>query len=141
VRPFTLSTSHLAKLCETGEQATPDQIAALLQWIDGTPLSDISGYLPVYSEENSAINPDELALRWIEQMCRALGVLHHGRLAHGDISPRNIIIRGTDAVLTDYDTVTPFGRIGCSAGTPDYASPGASIHEPLSGGRFLRPVR
>ena len=128
----TLSTSHLAKLCETGEQATPDQIAALLEWIDGTPLSDISGYLSVYSEENSATDPDELALRWIEQICRALGVLHHGRLAHGDVSPRNIIIRGTDAVLTDYDTVTPFGRVGCSAGTPDYASPGASSYQSLS---------
>ena len=36
-------------------------------------------------------------------MCEALDVLHGNGLVHGDISPRNIIVSGTDLVLTDYD--------------------------------------
>jgi serine/threonine protein kinase len=131
VRSFTLTTPHLAKLCETADSAAPDRIAALLEWIDGTPLSEVAGYTSIYAEEHSALDPDSLALRWIEQMCNALSVLHKGQLVHGDVSPKNIIIRGTDAFLTDYDTVTPCGRQSRSGGTPDYASSNAFSYHPL----------
>jgi serine/threonine protein kinase len=131
VRSFTLTTPHLAKLCETANEAAPDRIAALLEWIDGTPLSELTGYVSIYADEHSALTPDALALRWIEQICSALAAIHKGQLVHGDVSPRNIIIRGADAFLTDYDTVTPSGRQSAGGGTPDYASVNASTFRPL----------
>jgi serine/threonine protein kinase len=131
VRSFTLTTPHLAKLCETADEVAPDRIAALLEWIDGTPLSELNGYISIYAEEHSALSADALALRWFEQICEAVGAIHKGQLVHGDVSPRNIIIRGADAFLTDYDTVTPCGKQSEGGGTPDYASLNASTFKAL----------
>lgn len=39
----------------------------------------------------------------VVQVCRALWVLHSMAAVHRDVKPENIIIRGTDAVLIDFD--------------------------------------
>ena len=56
-------------------------------------------------------------------LCRALDVLHRNRLIHGDISPRNMIVSGSDLVLTDYDFVGKIGETVASPGTVLYCSP------------------
>ncbi|MCC8993872.1 MAG: hypothetical protein LM550_09345 [Candidatus Contendobacter sp.] len=50
-----------------------------------------------------ANRPEALALRWLLELCAGLGELHQHGLAHGDVSPRNIIVQGGTVVLTDYD--------------------------------------
>src|ERR1017187_5991899 len=60
-------------------------------------------------------------------MCEALDVLHRNGLVHGDISPRNAIVSGSDLVLTDYDFVGKIGKPISAPGTILYCSP--SYHE------------
>ena len=130
-RTCTVTTPHLAKLFETASEWKPDEISALLEWIDGMPLADIAGYVTVHAETQSVAEPDDLALLWIEQLCQAFASLHRAQLVHGDVSPKNIIVRGTEVVLTDYDMVTPFGKTSCSRGTLDYCSPNTQAGGPL----------
>jgi hypothetical protein len=56
-------------------------------------------------------------------MCQALDVLHRNGLIHGDISPRNMIVSGSDLVLTDYDFVCKIGEPVNAPGTVLYCSP------------------
>ena len=56
-------------------------------------------------------------------MCEALEVLHRNGLVHGDISPRNMIVSGSDLVLTDYDFVGKIGELVTAPGTVLYCSP------------------
>ena len=95
------------------------------------PLADIAGYVTVHAETQSVAEPDDLALLWIEQLCQAFASLHRAQLVHGDVSPKNIIVRGTEVVLTDYDMVSPFGKTSCSRGTLDYCSPNIQAGGPL----------
>ena len=39
----------------------------------------------------------------VKQLCRALWVLHSMAAVHRDIKPENVILRGSDAVLIDFD--------------------------------------
>lgn len=39
----------------------------------------------------------------VTQVCRALWILHSMDAVHRDIKPENVILRGTDAVLIDFD--------------------------------------
>ncbi len=64
-----------------------------------------------------------LARRWLRDACEALNVLHGNGLVHGDVSPRNMIVSGTDLVLTDYDCVTKVGERAAAPGTALYCSP------------------
>jgi len=66
---------------------------------------------------------EALAIRWLRLMCEALDVLHHNGLVHGDVSPRNMIVCGSDLVLTDYDFVNRIGEPICGPGTVLYCSP------------------
>jgi serine/threonine protein kinase len=74
-------------LFETTSEWKPDEVSALLEWIDGMPLADIAGYVTVPAETQSVAEPDDLALRWIEQLCQAFAALHRTQLVHGDVSP------------------------------------------------------
>ncbi len=39
----------------------------------------------------------------VDQVCRALWVLHYLAAVHRDVKPENIILRGSEAVLIDFD--------------------------------------
>lgn len=61
------------------------------------------------------------------QLCQALWVLHSLRIVHRDVKPENIILRGRDAVLIDFDAAR-FYQPGQSAdtrvlGTTGFAAP------------------
>jgi serine/threonine protein kinase len=86
-----------------------NRFVALLRWVEGVPLNDLTGVLELYREELGESSIEALALRWLRDLCEALWQLHQVRLVHGDVSPRNIIVEGGNVVITDYDTVTDQG--------------------------------
>ena len=61
------------------------------------------------------------------QICKALGILHNSGIVHRDIKPENILVRGTEAVLIDFDAarlVKPEHRTDTQImGTTGYAAP------------------
>ena len=112
------------------------EFVALATWIEGSTLADYAGVIPLLAEDQSdgPGEAEELVLRWLEEMCQALGALHANGLVHGDVSPGNIIVSKTQdlghaegsvdrLVLTDYDFVTRIGKPPSSPGTVLYGSP------------------
>ena len=67
-----------------------------------------------------------------EELCEALDVLHRNGLIHGDVSPRNLIVSGSDLVLTDYDFVGKIGEVARAPGTVIYSSPSYNERRPGS---------
>ena len=94
-----------------------------MQWIPGTPLMEFSGVFPLLAEEQQELSSEALAIRWISVICEALRVLHRNGLVHGDVSPKNMIVSGSDLVLTDYDFVSKVGEPTVAPGTILYCSP------------------
>lgn len=124
---YELAHSHLRHPLSTIFEVAPEwrenQFVALMKWIEGGPLSDYSGVLPILAEDFQEESGEALATRWLRTACEALGVLHGNGLVHGDVSPRNLIVSGTDLVLTDYDFVTRIGEPMAAPGTVRYCSP------------------
>lgn len=65
--------------------------------------------------------------RILRQLCRALWALHSMGAVHRDVKPENIILRGADAVLIDFDAAR-FHRAGAESdtrilGTAGFAAP------------------
>ena len=100
-----------------------NSFVALMTWVEGEPLSEYSGMLSLLAEDLHEVSGETLALGWLRTACEALGVLHDNGLVHGDVSPRNMIVSGTDLVLTDYDCVTRVGKRATAPGTVLYCSP------------------
>ena len=103
-----------------------------MTWVEGTPLREFADVFPLLTDEQQEVSDEALALRWIGLVCQALGVLHRNGLIHGDISPRNLIVSGSDLVLTDYDFVTRIGEPLSNPGTVLYSSPSYLEHLPAS---------
>ncbi|SDF81754.1 Serine/threonine protein kinase [Paraburkholderia phenazinium] len=104
VRAYTIHR-NLSALHEIAPAWEGNRFVALLKWVEGVPLHDLTGVLEIYREELAEPSVEALALRWVKDLCAALWQLHQVRLVHGDVSPRNIIVEGGNVVLTDYDTV------------------------------------
>ena len=114
LRAYSLARSHLrhsalSSIFEVANGWQENQFIALMTWISGAPLSDFTGVFPLLAEEQQEPSSESLSLRWLLNICEALGVLHRSGLIHGDVSPRNLIVSGGDLVLTDYDFV---GKVG-----------------------------
>ena len=112
----------LASVFEVTTEWQENEFVALSTWIEGSALADFTGLIPLLAEE-SREDPQELATRWLRTMCEALDTMHRNGLAHGDVSPRNMILSGEDLVLTDYDCVARIGDPKRSVGATLYASP------------------
>ena len=121
-RAYTIHP-HLSAIHEIAHEWRADRFAALLKWVEGIPLSDLSGILSLHAEELGDASLQTLILRWLADLCDALWQLHRVGLVHGDVSPRNIIVQGGEVVLTDYDTVADGGSKPRSR-NPIYASHG-----------------
>ncbi len=75
------------------------------------------GVLPLLAEDHQEASGQALALRWLRDSCAALKSLHINNLIHGDVSPRNLIVTGSELVLTDYDFVQKIGEQRRGPGT------------------------
>ncbi len=118
-----LRHSALSTIFEVAPEWTENSFVALMTWIEGEPLGEYGGVLSLLADELHQESEETLASRWLRTTCEALRVLHDKGLIHGDISPSNMIVCGTDLVLTDYDCVTRIGELADSPGTVPYCSP------------------
>jgi len=129
LRAYSLARSHLGRhpglsvIYEVAREWKENEFLSLMTWVNGTPLSELIGIFSLVAEEQQEVSSEALAVRWLRLMCEALDVLHRNGLVHGDISPRNMIVSGSDLVLTDYDFVNKVGEVGRGPGTVLYCSP------------------
>lgn len=122
VRPHLRHTA-LSTIFEVAREWQENEFVALMTWISGAPLAEFTAVFPLLAEEQQDASSEALALRWLRIICEALDMLHRNGLIHGDVSPRNLIISGSDVVLTDYDFVRKIGESMAAPGTVLYCSP------------------
>ena len=137
LRAYKLARSHLrhsalSTIFEVASEWRDNGFIALMTWIEGEPLSEFTGLLPILAEDFQEGSDEALALRWLRTACQALDVLHRNGLVHGDISPRNMIVSGGDLVLTDYDFVGKINEPVVAPGTVLYCSPSSLEGRPAS---------
>ncbi len=130
-RQFT-KQSHMSLIYDFAEQWRENEFAVLMEWVEGYPLSDLTGLVTVFAEDLAQPSAEKLVLRWLTTACDGLSGFHAAQLVHGDVSPRNIIVRGEDLVLTDYDLVTRAGFKASGTGTVGYCSPALQNREAVS---------
>jgi len=79
------------------------------------------------------------AVRILQQLARALDVIHRAGIVHGDIKPQNIMFRDASSlVLVDFGVsrvveTTTVLRAGQVVGTPSYISPEHVLGQPMGG--------
>ena len=137
LRAYSLVRSHLrhtalSTIFEVAREWQENEFVALMTWISGAPLGEFTGVFPLLAEEQQEASSEALALRWLRVICEALDVLHRNGLVHGDVSPRNLIVSGSDLVLTDYDFVGKIGEPLAAPGTVLYCSPSYQEKRPAS---------
>ncbi len=129
LKAYSLARSHLGRhtalsaIFEVALEWRENDFITLMKWVEGAPLGEFTGVFPLLAEEQQETSGEALALRWLCSTCEALDVLHRNNLVHGDISPRNMIVSGSDLVLTDYDFVGKIGELVAAPGTILYCSP------------------
>lgn len=93
-------------------------VAVLEEYIQGDSLA--------YLLEGALFSPAE-ARKITMQLCNALWVLHQLGAVHRDIKPENVIIRGSEAILIDFDASRIFksdtNQDTQILGTTGYAAP------------------
>ena len=83
---------HLPQIMEAAEQ--DGQTAVLEEYVQGDTLAELL----------MGARPTEREARQVTmQLCQALHVLHSMGAVHRDVKPENVILRGSDAVLIDFD--------------------------------------
>lgn len=138
VKAYSLARPHLGRrpglstIFEVAREWHENSFVALMNWIEGTPLAEFTGIFPLLAEEQREISGEALALRWLRGICEGLDELHRNGLIHGDISPRNLIVSGSDLVLTDFDFVGKIGEPLSGPATVMYASPSYADRLPAS---------
>ena len=87
-----ISCPNLPRIMEVGEK--DGRTALLEEYVQGDTLGELlkGGFLSV--AEGKQIT---------RQLCQALWVLHSMGVVHRDVKPDNVIIRGIEAVLIDFD--------------------------------------
>ena len=88
----TISCPNLPQIMDVGEKE--NRTVLLEEYVQGDTLGDIL--------EGGVLTTDE-AKQITRQLCSALWVLHSMGVVHRDVKPDNVIIRGKEAVLIDFD--------------------------------------
>lgn len=117
---------NLSNIHEVAEAWKPSQIVALMEWLTGQPIADLSGILEEYADEVLETTLEDLVLDWTKQLCTGLKQLHDAGYLHGDVSPKNVILSDKEdgkVTLTDYDLLTRIGEHPIGKGTISYCSP------------------
>ena len=111
-----VSCPNLPQIMEAAESG--GMVAVLEEYVQGDSLA--------FLLEGAQFTPEE-ARRITLQLCSALWVLHSLGAVHRDIKPENVIIRGSEAVLIDFDASRIFknesGGDTQILGTTGYAAP------------------
>lgn len=111
-----ISSAYLPKVYDLSEQ--DGHVFVLEEYVQGDTLAFLLEAGPL--KESYA---KEIAM----QICKALGILHNSGIVHRDIKPENIIVRGSEAVLIDFDAarrMKPENRSDTQImGTTGYAAP------------------
>lgn len=113
---LSVSCPNLSKIMEVAEQN--GMVAVLEEYIQGDSLAFLLA--------GACLTPAE-ARKITFQLCNALWVLHSLGAVHRDIKPENVIVRGSEAVLIDFDASRIF-KNGTNQdtqilGTTGYAAP------------------
>jgi len=137
LKAYSLVRSHLrhtalSTIFEVAKEWDENGFVALMTWISGAPLAEFAGVFPLLAEEQQELSSEALALRWIRSICEGLDILHRNGLIHGDVSPRNLIVSGSDLVLTDYDFVGKISEPIVAPGTVLYCSASYGERRPAS---------
>ena len=126
-RAYDLARPHLqmplATIVEVANKWRSDSFVALMQWVPGEPLHACTETLRAKTDDGDPLTRQAPVLRLLQQACSALDNLHSSDLAHGDVSPGNLIVSADQIVLTDYDCVTPIGEAAQLQGTIEYRAP------------------
>ena len=87
-----ISCPNLPRIMEVGEK--DGRTALLEEYVQGDTLGELleGGFLSVAEAKQIS-----------RQLCQALWVLHSMGVVHRDVKPDNVIIRGKEAVLIDFD--------------------------------------
>lgn len=119
---------NLCSVQDVADEWSEDGIFVLMSWVNGKSLTekiidperDLQDLID--EEEYPDESPVELAVRWLTEMCQAVGVLHENKLVHGDVGPGNMIINEKKKlILIDFDGVGRLDdelRIGKNLYTP-----------------------
>lgn len=111
-----ISCPNLPQIMETAER--DGMVAVLEEYIQGDSLA--------YLLEGALFSHAE-ARKITMQLCNALWVLHKLGAVHRDIKPENVIIRGSEAILIDFDASRIFKNNTHQdtqiLGTTGYAAP------------------
>ena len=83
---------HLPQIMEAAEQ--DGQTAVLEEYVQGDTLAELLMGTRLTEREARQVTM---------QLCQALHVLHSMGAVHRDVKPENVILRGSDAVLIDFD--------------------------------------
>ena len=113
---LSVSCRNLPKIMEAAEQ--DGMVAVLEEYIQGDSLAFLLA--------GACLTPAQ-ARKITFQLCNALWVLHSMGAVHRDIKPENVIVRGSEAVLIDFDASRIF-KNGTNQdtqilGTTGYAAP------------------
>ena len=113
---LSVSCPNLPKIMEAAEQ--DGMVAVLEEYIQGDSLAFLLA--------GACLTPAE-ARKITLHLCNALWVLHSMGAVHRDIKPENVIVRGSEAVLIDFDASRIF-KSGTNQdtqilGTTGYAAP------------------
>ena len=111
-----VSCANLPQIMEVGEK--DGQTVVLEEYIQGDTLGEIlEGGLPCTTQ----------AKQITRQLCGALWVLHARGMVHRDVKPDNVILRGDEAVLIDFDAARVYKNAGQGdtqiLGTTGFAAP------------------
>ena len=87
-----ISARNLPQIMEAAEQ--DGQTAVLEEYVQGATLAELLTGAKLTEKEARQVTM---------QLCQALHVLHSMGAVHRDVKPENVILRGSDAVLIDFD--------------------------------------
>ena len=111
-----VSCRNLPQIMEVGEKN--GQTVALEEYIPGDTLGEIL--------EGGLLSAAQ-AKQVTRQLCGALWVLHSRGMVHRDVKPDNVILRGDEAVLIDFDAARVYKSTGQGdtqiLGTTGFAAP------------------